>query len=333
MSYYSDWEPYVSVTERRTKASRKLASLEKSGKICQPVIIGGRRTIASTFWGKKWCANLEAYNDYSNRLPRGRSYVRNGSVIDLQILKGEIKAQVFGSTLYKVHIMIRALDPQRWQAILDECAGKVASIVELLQGRLSSTVMEIVTRQSTGLFPAPGQINFYCSCPDSAFMCKHIAATLYGVGARLDDQPELLFQLCHVDPMELIKQAGNVAILDVQPDQHQKLDTSDLSALFGIELDEASVTSASPVSETEASSRTQSKAIKEKMAVLDQEPLSKFFTARALLARGIPRATQQAWLKSGVLQRTAKPGVYCTTSETEPRIEKYLSARGKARSK
>lgn len=345
--YYGSWAPYVPVAERRAKALRKLKSLEKKGRICHPVVIEGR-AITRTFWGKKWCDNLEAYSDYANRLPRGRTYARNGSVVDLQITTGKITALVSGSEIYEVNIVVRALDTNRWQSILQECAGKVASLVELLQGRLSSAVMEVVTRHETGLFPVPKQIDFRCSCPDSASMCKHIAATLYGVGARLDSQPELLFQLCHVDPLELIQQAGIMPVADAQTalGQHQKLDTSDLSSLFGIELNESSVAvsypssaaktpeaapkrSANPKQALDAKATTQnrvrnlSEPAKIEVTALRQKRTNTI-TASELIARGIPRHMLQSWIGSGVLLRTDERGIYRTTKHTEGRIEDYL---------
>jgi len=333
--YYGGWTPYVPVAERRAKAQLKLKSLEKKGRICHPIAIEGR-AIAHTFWGKKWCDNLEAYSDYANRLPRGRTYVRNGSVVDLQITTGNITSLVCGSEIYEVNIVVRALETKRWQSILRECAGKVASLVELLQGRLSNAVMEVVTRHATGLFPDPRQIDFRCSCPDSAFMCKHIAATLYGVGARLDSQPELLFQLCHVDPLELIQQAGGMPVTDAQTalGQHQQLDTSDLSSLFGIDLNESSVAASAPslAAKTPASD---SKAINLNSAQSRAEPATKkvpalrqkrtkTIAASELIARGIPRHMQQSWIKSGILLRTEVRGIYRTTKQTDGRIEDYL---------
>ncbi len=321
--YYGGWAPYVSVAERRDKAQRKLKSLEKKGRVCQPVTIEGR-TIARTFWGKKWCDNLEAYSDYVSRLPRGRSYVRHGSVVDLKIKPGKITALVCGSEMYKVSISVDALEAERWQSILRECAGQVASLVELLQGRLSHSVMEVVTRHSAGLFPVPQQIDFRCSCPDSASMCKHIAAALYGVGTRLDSQPELLFELRHVDPLELIRQAGNLSVAGAQSEPHQQLDTSDLSALFGIELNESPVAIAAAA--THQVAQAQPAPVKKKMATLRQprQKPAKTVTARDLLGRDIPRHMQQSWLKSGILLRTDKRGVYHATKQTERRIEDYL---------
>ncbi len=345
--YYGGWAPYVPVAERRDKAQQKLKSLEKKGQICQPVTIEGR-AIARTFWGKKWCDNLEAYSDYASRLPRGRSYVRHGSVVDLKIKPGNITALVCGSEMYTVSINVKALEAERWQSILRECAGQVASLVELLQGRLSNSVMEVVTRHSAGLFPVPRQINFRCSCPDSASMCKHIAAALYGVGTRLDSQPELLFELRHVDPLELIRQAGHLSVADAQSEPHQQLDTSDLSALFGIELNESPVAIAAPSlaakspaatkrsgkparsldpkAATHQVAQVQPAPIKKKRATLRQprQKPAKTVTARDLLGRDIPRHMQQSWLKSGILLRTDKRGVYHATKQTERRIEDYL---------
>jgi uncharacterized Zn finger protein len=236
--YSRDWPQYVSVAERRAKAKRKLASLTKQGKQCRPVVIEGRK-IAHTFWGKAWCDNLEAYSDFENRLPRGRSYAKNGSVIDLAIDAGKVTALVSGSEIYTVTITVKRHPKAAWTAIAAECTGKIGSLVELLQGKLSRSVMEVVTREKTGLFPTPREIAFRCSCPDGASMCKHVAAALYGVGARLDDDPALLFRLRHVDPEDLVRHAGTPAGRDEagQPSAGSDLSGIDLSALFGIEIE------------------------------------------------------------------------------------------------
>jgi len=198
----------VPVAERRAKAARETAKLaKKTGRAASPVVLDGRK-IASTFWGKAWCDNLEAYSDYANRLPRGRTYVRNGSVVDLQINKGSISALVSGSELYRIEIKIKPLPPVLWKSIQAECAGKIDSLIELLQGKLSSAVMQIVTRHEKGLFPTPKEIDLDCSCPDWADLCKHVAASLYGVGAKFDQNPALLFLLRGVDPAELISKAS-----------------------------------------------------------------------------------------------------------------------------
>jgi uncharacterized Zn finger protein len=186
------------VAEKRRRAEKKLAQMKKKGRAITPVRPEGR-TIARTFWGKAWCDNLESYSDYENRLPRGRTYLRNGSVVHLEIAGGRVEALVSGSELYRVEIDITALGPARWKKIKKACSGGIASLVELLQGKLSAGVMATITRPREGLFPTPKEISLKCSCPDWAGMCKHVAAALYGVGARLDEQPHLLFLLRQVD--------------------------------------------------------------------------------------------------------------------------------------
>ncbi|MET0963333.1 MAG: hypothetical protein ABWY05_11060 [Noviherbaspirillum sp.] len=202
---------------------------------CQPVVVDGS-AIARTFWGMKWCANLKTCSDYAGRLSRGRSYVRNGAVLDLRVVTGIIEALVCGEKVYKVKIGIREFSEQAWNAILEECAGKVATLVELLQGRLSAAVMEVVTRPGTGLLPPSRHIGFICTCPDSTSMCTHVAAALYAVGNRLDSQPELLFLLRHVDPQDMVQRAARAPAADATA-ASAELDSADLSALFGIELD------------------------------------------------------------------------------------------------
>lgn len=240
MSWSYGWRPYVSVAQRRANAARAAAKLTKGGRVLRPIQIGDRG-IASTFWGKAWCQNLESYGDYANRLPRGRNYVRNGSVLDLQIAEGRVTALVSGSSLYNIEIQIKPCPTKLWKTIRTECAGKIDSLIELLQGRLSSSVMEIVTRPENGLFPKPSEIKMTCSCPDWAGLCKHLAASLYGVGALLDQNPELLFQLRGLDPAELIGDASaSEAVRQRDSDSAQSaLREEDLAGVFGIELDTA----------------------------------------------------------------------------------------------
>lgn len=235
---YNDWgwQPYVTVAERRRKAMREMEKRRKQGKTVSPVSIEGR-LIARTFWGKAWCENLERYSDYANRLPRGRTYVRNGSVVDLQITAGAIEAYVSGSSLYKVALKVAPVPKSKWKSICTDCSGGIDSLVELLQGRLSKGVMERICRQSQGLFPSPSEIRLDCSCPDSAGMCKHIAAVMYGIGARFDHQPELLFRLRAVDEMDLIANAGKATPLATQgPKSSKVLASEDLSEMFGLDI-------------------------------------------------------------------------------------------------
>ncbi len=249
---YGNWKPYVPVAKRRAQAAKVVAKANKAGQNMAPVVIEGR-AIAHTFWGKAWCDNLEAYSDYENRLPRGRTYVRNGSVIDLQIEPGKVKARVMGSDLYAIEISIAALADTHWKALAKECTGSFASLVELLQGRLSKAVMERICAPATGLFPAPRDIQLQCSCPDWATMCKHVAAVLYGVGARLDAQPELLFTLRQVDANDLVTQAAELPVETKKaPSKVRVLDDDELADVFGIEMAAA----AAPPATTTGTRRT-----------------------------------------------------------------------------
>ncbi|MBI3268080.1 MAG: hypothetical protein HYZ53_03595 [Planctomycetes bacterium] len=235
---FYQWRPYVPVAVRRANALRKMEKLRKKGQPVSPVKIEGR-TIASTFWGKSWCDNLEGYSDFSNRLPRGRTYVRNGSVVDLQIEPGDVKAYVSGSELYRVHVKVSEVPKARWAAICKDCTGAIDSVVELLQGRFAKGVMERLCQQKAGLFPAPAEIKFECSCPDWASMCKHVAAVLYGVGARLDERPELLFRLRKVTETDLLTKVGKGLPLSKRgPAAGKVLDDSGLGEMFGLEMAE-----------------------------------------------------------------------------------------------
>ncbi|MBL1260144.1 MAG: helix-turn-helix domain-containing protein [Thiotrichaceae bacterium] len=238
---YGSWPKYVSVAQRRTKAAKSMQRLEKKGLIIEPIKTEGRK-IACTFWGEAWCDHLEKFSDYENRLPRGRTYVRNGSVCHLAISKGRVEAIVSGSELYNIKIDIKPLSAKKWDKVREQCAGQIGSMLELLQGHFSDNVMKIVTDQGSGLFPQPSEITLTCDCPDWAEMCKHIAAVLYGVGSRLDHQPELLFLLRNVDHEALIAAELDVSSATSGKSKGRRLATTDLSDLFGVEMDEAKPT-------------------------------------------------------------------------------------------
>ena len=237
MGWYGDWRPYVSVARRQAQAKREMNALRKKGLDIQPVEIEGRK-IAKTFWGKAWCDHLESFSDFENRLPRGRTYVRNGSVCHLAIRQGKIDAKVAGSEVYDISICIEQLAPKKWKAVRQRSAGQIGSLLELLQGRLSDHVMEVVTDRSNGLFPLPHEISFECDCPDWAVMCKHVAAVLYGVGARFDKKPELLFELRGVNHEELIDADAEKAVASAtRRGKSRRLSAGSLADVFGIEMD------------------------------------------------------------------------------------------------
>ena len=248
MSWYREWKPYVPVAVRRAKAEKHAARLAKKEKrhLC-PVKAAGRK-MSTSFWGQAWCENLERYSDFANRLPRGRTYARNGSVIDLQIERGKIRALVSGSEVYKISIAIKTLAAPSWKRIKQDCSQSINSLIDLLQGKFDQGVMERLTQAEGGLFPKPAEIEMECSCPDWAGVCKHVAATMYCVGVRLDAAPELLFTLRAVDHLELIGQAVAAENLDrtLGVGQENALAAGDLGELFGIELDAPAALPAKP---------------------------------------------------------------------------------------
>lgn len=228
---------YVPAQERRRKAEAQQARMRGEGLIAQPVHIEGR-LIARTFWGKAWCEHLESFSDFENRLPRGRTYVRNGAVCHLEVKPGLIHALVQGSEMYTVTIRITPLGEPPWKAIKNRCAGRISSLIDLLQGRLSDGVMEVVTNRETGLFPGPREIRMSCSCPDRAVMCKHVAAVLYGTGARLDEKPELLFLLRAVDYGELADASAESAVqAATKRGTGRRIAEKDIAEIFGIEVE------------------------------------------------------------------------------------------------
>lgn len=238
-SHWDDeYPPYVPVARRRALNKALAAKLKREGRQASPVeVTGGGRNLARTFWGQAWCRHLASFSDFENRLPRGRSYLRHGAVVDLQIEEGKVTALVNGTRLYTVEIRIQTLAAATWSRIRTACQGQIGSLLELLQGRLSHEVMAVVTDRRQGLLPLPGEISLGCSCPDWATMCKHVAAVLFGVGVRLDDEPELLFRLRGVEPLDLV--AGDLALPGARSHDETVLEEADLAAIFGIDLETA----------------------------------------------------------------------------------------------
>jgi uncharacterized Zn finger protein len=292
---WGNYPPYVPVAQRRANALREVQKMIRKGTKVSPVVIDGR-TIASTFWGKAWCDNLESYSDFSNRLPRGRTYVRNGSVVDLQVEAGKVTSLVSGSSLYRITIQIRPLAAPCWKKLKTQCGSQIGSLVELLQGKLSKSVMEIVTHRQTGLFPAPKEIEMSCSCPDWAGMCKHIAATLYAVGNRLDHEPDLFFKLRQVDHLDLIAQAG---LSEARPKStgKKRIAVNQLADVFGIELENPEpitglVESAKPVRRRRSApleEKASVPAVKTKPKAKEPSVSGSSATARSRPARSHPR--------------------------------------------
>ena len=242
MSYWDYYPRYVSVAEKKAKAAKKLKQLKKKNHNIKPVVIEGS-AIARTWWGKSWNYNLERYADYSNRIGRGRSYVRHGAVLDLQIDSGKVESLVQGtrSKPYSVSIKIKAINKNIWQDIKASCGGKLDSLQELLAGKFPKALGEIFMAQGKGLFPSPEEIEFSCSCPDWAYMCKHVAATLYGIGARLDEDPGLFFKLRKVRMKDLItgvvEDKTRKLLEKAKKKTKRVIAESDLADVFGIDME------------------------------------------------------------------------------------------------
>lgn len=298
---WEDYREYVSADEKRRRAGTAARKLEKNGRKLSPVRPAGR-SIAESFWGKAWCDNLESYSDYASRLPRGRSYLRQGAVLDLQISRGEVRATVSGTQLYEARIGIDTLAKDTWTRLKKDCAGKVGSLMDLLQGKLAAPVMAVVTRRDGGLFPKPQEISLRCSCPDHAALCKHIAATLYGVGVRLDAQPELLFTLRGVDHLELIASATRSVTDDLVGPVTSRavtLDESSLAEIFGVEIAPAKAKGRKTPAQ---SSRERSGRHPAKRSVRPASAEAKF-AKHAAAAKEPPRAGRKAGKKRSGPQR------------------------------
>ena len=263
MSYGYGFPPYVSVAEKKAEAAKNLAKLKKKNPNINPIIIESTK-IAKTWWGKAWNDNLESYADFANRIGRGRSYVRHGAVLDLQITEGSVTALVQGSVSkpYEIKINIKPLPDNIRKKITDACEGKLDSLQELLEGKFPEGLAELFTAHGKGLFPSPKEISLDCSCPDWAEMCKHVAAALYGVGARLDNDPALFFVLRKVKVDDLISKAitqeSENLLKRSQKKSSRVIEDVDVSAMFGIEME---------TGEPEATEKAGKKAIAKKTTV------------------------------------------------------------------
>lgn len=240
--YWNDDTVYEqpSAEELKKKASESIKKAGKRGKAYSPVKVKNRRgSICESWWGKAWCENLESYADYGSRLQRGRSYIRSGTVIDLVIEDGRVTAKVQGrrSTPYKVEVRIGRMQEDDCQRIIESCTRKIEDLETLARGEFPEELKSVFTGKG-GLFPTPKEISFSCSCPDWAMMCKHVAAVMYGIGVRFDENPFFFFRLRGIDPDRFIDVAVEnrvekmLANADVTSERI--IDDGDLTGLFGV---------------------------------------------------------------------------------------------------
>ena len=318
MGYWDYYPPYVTVAEKRAKAAKKLKQLKKKNPDIKPVLLEGT-AIAKTWWGKSWNRNLESYADYSNRIGRGRSYVRHGAVLDLQINSGKVESLVQGtrSKPYSVSVKIKAVNKKIWQDIKAACEGKLDSLQELLAGKFPKALGEIFATQGKGLFPSPKEIDFSCSCPDWAYMCKHVAATLYGIGARLDEDPGLFFRLRKAKMKDLITQAvedKTHKLLKIAKKKTARvIADSDLADVFGIDMEET-------VGKSKKKAKVKKRASKKKKSLISVSKKVKGKAATKKAAKKTPP-------KKATPKKKAKPP-FDTVVEVVRRSKKGVTVAG-----
>lgn len=324
MSWGYEYREYVPVARRKSQAIRfAIEHAKNQGRSVQPVAIKGNK-IAKTFWGKAWCDHLESYSDYANRLPRGRTYARNGSVVDLVISAGRVDAIVAGSDVYTIKIQIDRLQAARWKKLRQDCSASIDSLLDLLGGRFSDGVMQRLTDRSNGLFPSPKEISMDCSCPDWAGLCKHLAAVLYGVGASLDTRPELLFLLRDVDHTELVSEAVSDSNLSkALGEPSAGLAGEDLGAMFGIDLDVSSVATDAEAAPKKRRSPAKKKSVSRKQA--REKPTRKTVVKKATKKKAAKK-------KATRISAVTKPSTTSSTSSTRKKAGRK-NASGKVAKK
>lgn len=230
------WYDYSDYQESKEDVAREIAARQKRGEVFEAVVTPKGNKLAVSFWGLAWQRHLEGYADYESRLPRGRSYLRQGKVYNLAISEGEVTAEVAGSAIYDVIIKIKPLKKTHWEDLKTKCAGQIGTLLDLLGGKLGDGVLKVITDRDDGLFPSPKEIKINCNCPDPAGLCKHAAAVLYAVGLKFDAEPGLFFKLRAVNPQELLALAKDVVALEPAAGDAKVIADDDISALFGIEM-------------------------------------------------------------------------------------------------
>jgi len=282
--YGYGYKKQATVAEKIERNQSAIEKLRKKNPGIEPVVISGRK-LALTWWGNAWNNNLERYSDYENRIGRGSSYVRHGAVLDLKIAPGRVTALVQGSRKkpYDVDVTIEPLSKKSWDSIIKSCEGKIESLQELIDGKFPKELEELFTAKGTGLFPAPKEISFSCSCPDWASMCKHVAAVLYGIGARLDSNPGLFFVLrdANIDDLisKAITQKSETLLKKSDKKSSRAINNDDISAMFGIDMEEEALTKEKPVSKekftTKEKANTKEKAATKVKAIAKEKPTAK----------------------------------------------------------
>lgn len=241
--YWSEFPAYQqpSAEMLREQAERSVKAAKKKGQKMEPAIpvTGEDEEICQSWWGRAWCSNLMRYADFASRLERGRRYIRTGTVVDLKIRKGRVEARVQGTRKipYKVDIRISPFSEEKCQAVMAKCGRKIENMEDLVAGTFPEDLKDLFTEEG-GFFPTPAEISCICSCPDWAIMCKHVAAAMYGIGLRLDENPFYFFEMRGIDINRFLDVTVDNKVESMLENAdtvtERMLDTGKLDAIFGI---------------------------------------------------------------------------------------------------
>ncbi len=227
MDWQEDERP-LRAAELETLAAARLAELQAAGEELHPVV-SRSRALVSHFWGKAWMRHLAACEAGGLCLAPGRTLLRHGCVLDVQLAPGLIRARVSTQRLEEVELHLAPLDEERQAELVQLCQGRIDSLVSLMEGRVDETVLAPLCDPQLGLLPEPADWRMHCSCADWAEPCPHAAAAIYAAGVLIDADPSLLFTLRSLDPATLLRPTAQAEASDFA--------AGDLGKLFGIELD------------------------------------------------------------------------------------------------
>jgi uncharacterized Zn finger protein len=166
-----------------------------------------------TWWGDRFIQALEQFTD-DGRLQRGRSYARGGKVLNFEIDKNHITAQVKGSInpyfgvykepTYHISIEIKPIAKLSWNQAIQNLSSKASVVSRMLLNEVPENIEDNFSDLGLNLLPHSSKdFTTRCSCPDYANPCKHIAGVYYLVASQLDNNPFLLFELRGLSKTEL----------------------------------------------------------------------------------------------------------------------------------
>ena len=190
-SYREEWDYFPRSTPRKVEGGIKVRS--RRGKF------------GDTWWAGRWIEMLESFG-WDTRLQRGRSYARRGQVLEYDLSPGLVTSKVQGSRAkpYDIEIKVEPLSAKEWDQVSEAMAGQAIFAAKLLAGEMPQNIEDAFAATELSLFPeSPQDIDTFCSCPDWANPCKHIAAVYYILGEEFDRDPFMIFRLRGIRQEEL----------------------------------------------------------------------------------------------------------------------------------